>query len=187
MRAAAADAERLMNKMGIDVALITEATRTLAHGYQRYDAGRAAILVRYGVESKALHAVGETVAVQIGELGIVSTYWSPNECIEKSLSNLDAVIRMRPDAKWLVGGDLNVGLEPIVRFDSLNWRKQRRMEAAQPVIDSYGFSIWNNNFPTCYHMGYATINDYTLTLSIDVVGWNIVNTPTMDDHQFIVF
>ena len=134
-----------------------------------------------------LHAVGETVAIQIGELNIISTYWSPNECIDKSLDDLDAVIRMSPGAKWLIGGDLNVGLEPIVRFDFLNWRDQRKTEAAQPVIDSYGFTIWNNALSTCYHMGYPSINDYTLTLDIDVVGWCVVNTPTMDDHQFIEF
>jgi len=182
MRAAAADAERLMNKMGIDIALILEVAKTPMHGYQKYETGRAALLVRYGVESKFLLAAGETIVIQVGELNIVS-----NEDINKFLADLDLVVRMCPRAKWLIGGDLNIGLEPIVNFDSLNWRKQQRKEAAQPVIDSYGFSIWNSTQPTCYHMGYESINDYTLSLGIEVQGWNVVCTPTMDDHQYIEF
>ena len=94
---------------------------------------------------------------------------------------------MRPSAKWLTGGNLNIGLEPIVNFNLLNWRKQQRTEAGQLVIDSYGFFIWNNTLPTCYHMGYESINDYTLSLGIEVQGWNVVHTPTMDDHQYIEF
>jgi len=56
MRSAAADAEHLMNQREIDVALLSEATRTPVHGYQRYDAGRAAILVKYGIECKMLYS-----------------------------------------------------------------------------------------------------------------------------------
>ena len=137
-------------------------SRAPVHGYQRFDAGRAAILVRCGIECKMLLAVGETVAVQIGDTNIVSTYWSPNECIERSLVELDEVIRTNPNAKWLIGSDLNIGLAPVVNHETLNWRKQQRSEVAQPVIDSYGFIIWNDASPTCFHMGYESVNDYTV-------------------------
>jgi len=166
---------------------MSEVTRAPVHGYQRFDSGRAAILVKYGIECKALHSVGETVAVQIGDTNIVSTYWSPNECVERSLAELDEVVRTSPSDKWLFGGDLNIGLAPIVSYETLNWRKQQRTEAAQPVIDSYGFTIWNNDRPTCYHMGYESVNYYTMTLGVEVAGWNVINTPTMCDHQYIVY
>ena len=187
MRSAAADAEQMMNKEGIDVALLSEVSRAPVHGYQRFDAGRAAILIRYGIEGKMLHAVGETVAVRIGDTNIVSTYWSPNESVERSLLELDEVIRTNPNAKWLIGGDLNIGLAPIVKYESLNWRKQQRTEAAQTIIDSYGFAVWNDGSPTCFHMGYESVNDYTLTLGVEVRGWSMVCTPTMCDHQYIVY
>ena len=91
MRAAAADAELLMNKNGIDIALISETSRAAVHGFQKFESGRAAILVRYGIEAKHLVSLGETVVVQIGNLKIMSTYWGPNDPIERSLSDLEAV------------------------------------------------------------------------------------------------
>ena len=187
MRSAAANTERMMNRNEIDVTLLSEVSRAPVHGYQRFDAGRAAILVRYGIECKLLLSVGETVAVKIGDTNIVSTYCSLNECIERSLVELDKVTRISPNAKWLIGGDLNVGLAPIVSHKTLNWRKQLRSEAAQPIIDSYGFTMWNDASPTCFHMGFESVNDYTLTLGVDVIGWSIVSTPTMCDHQYIVY
>jgi len=139
--AAAVDAELLMNRNEINIALISEMRRAAVHGFQKFESGQAAILVHYGIEAKHLVSLGETFAVQIGDLDIMSTYWGPNNPTERSLSDLEAVIRVKPKGKWLIGGDLNVGLEPVVEFEALNWRKQQRSEVAQPVLDSYGFTL----------------------------------------------
>jgi len=182
MRAAAADAELLMNRKGIDVALISEISKASIHGYQKFESGRAAILVRYGIEVMHLASLGETVVVQIGNLKILSTYWGPNDPIEGSLADLEAVIRVNPEGKWVIGGDLDVGLEPIVKHETLNWRKLPRSEIAQPVIDAYGFMLWNDNTPMCHHMGYQSINDYTLSQSVEIMWSPLPQWPTTNTY-----
>ena len=187
MRSAAADAEIAINKMNIDIALISEVGKTPIHGFHKYESGRTAILIRFGIESKHLLSVGETIVIRVGELNVISTYWSPNDDINRSIADLDLAIRICPGNKWLMGGDLNIGLEPVVDLRKVNWRKKERSEVAQPAIDSYGFTIWNNPEPTCYHMGFESINDYTLTMGVEVLEWRVVRTSTLDDHQYIAY
>jgi len=93
MRSAAADAEITLNKLNIDVALISEMAKSPMHGFQKYQAGRAAILVQYGIESRLLMSAGDTIAIRVGELNIVSTYWSPNEDVSRSIVDLDLIMR----------------------------------------------------------------------------------------------
>jgi len=69
----------------------------------------------------------------------------------------------------------------------VNWRKKGRTDIAQPAIDAYGFSIWNNHESTCYHMGYESTNDYTLSLGVEVHEWKVLCKPTLDDHQYITY
>jgi len=187
MRLALVNAEHFINRRGINVALISEPSKAPIYGFQRFESGCAAILVKHGIEVRLLMLIGETVEIQIGTLNVVSTYWGPNDEIEGALSDLEMVIRLNPRGKWIIGGDLNIGLEPVVDFSTLNWRKQRRMEIAQPDLDSYGYTLWNNNSPTCYHMGFESINDYTLSQGVEVCNWEVVPTPTMADHQFISY
>jgi len=126
------------------------------------------ILTRHGIECRKVHSSGDTIVIKLGPYYVAAVYWSPNEDVSGPLLDLEAAIRIEPRGRWIVGGDLNVGLTPIVSTSTLGWKKRQRSETAQVVIESLDLIIRNNYSPTSYHLGRDTTNDYTCTLNGEI-------------------
>jgi len=186
-RAAAAELEQKLMAENIDVALISEQYTSSIYGYNKVESGRAMILVKYGIQYRKIAAVGDTVAVEVGETRIVSLYWSPNEDISGPLLDVEGILQSQPNGKWLLGGDLNVGITPWVERCTLNHRKKMRSEKAEAALIAMDLTICNNREPTSYHQGRETINDYTLTKGVVVEGWRVLREGELSGHRFIQF
>jgi len=186
-RAATAELEQKLLAENIDVALISEQYTASIYGYNKIESGRAMVLVKYGIHYRKIAAVGDTVVVEVGETRVVSLYWSPNEDISGPLLDLEGILQSQPKGKWLLGGDLNVGITPWVEKCTLNHRKKMRSEKAEAALIAMDLTICNNSEPTSYHQGRDTINDYTLSKGIVVEGWKVLREGELSGHRFIQY
>lgn len=156
-------------------------------GYTIIGSGRACIYLKRGIEAKTMYCQGESVAIKIGATNIVSAYWSPNIEIERGLWELTEIIQNKEDEQWIITGDLNIGLSPVVDQSTLPYRKRERSEKAQIYIEAFDLRIENNTSPTCRHMDTESINDYTLTKQVEIKKWQVQSEISYSNHEYITF
>jgi len=138
-------------------------------GYRKVTQGRTSLYAKNLIDTNVLLMTGDTIVVQIENLKVLATYWSPNENINHSLHDLQSALQLDPQGKWLVIGDLNVALAPAVDPNTIRCnRKRKRSQLAQTFLDTTHLKVWNNSTPTSYHRGKGSINDYTLTQHVPI-------------------
>ena len=186
-RAATAELEQKLLSENIDVAIISEQYTSSVYGYNKIESGRAMILIKYGVQFRKLSSIGDTVVVEIGNVKIGSLYWSPNGDISGPLLDLEGVLQSNPNGKWLLGGDLNIGVAPWVESCTLNHRKKARTEKAEAALIALDLRICNNRDPTSCHQGRETVNDYTMAKETVVKNWRVLKEGELSGHRYILY
>jgi len=88
---------------------------------------------------------------------------------------------------WIVAGDLNVEIEPVVDRSKLPWRKRERLFEAEIMVDTVDFQVYNDSSSTYFHLGTESINEYTLGQDVMVLDWRVNEGVSMTGHQYIWF
>lgn len=185
--------EAYLASSSIHIAMITEPYTKKGKfqgisNYSVFGTGRTCIYVKKTLSCRTTYQNGDTIVVEVGKVQFASCYWSPNENIEVGLVELEEAMETGKDEPWIVTGDLNVGLSPVVNQSRLRFRKKARSEIAQNFIEASELIIANDKTPTCYHMGYESINDYTLYKKASVEDWKTLDINEINNgHQYISF
>ena len=183
----------VIERHGTHIAIVSEPyTRPCGqyHLIRDFDAvgsQRSVIYVRKNIKHEIVYKGRETVAISVGGVCIVGVYWSPSDKLDGLTWELQCAVNSKPDSPWIIAGDLNVGLEPVVDWSVLPWRKREKSYEAQLLFESLDFRVCNNKTPTCTHLGAETINDYTLARNTQVDSWHVDLSESMSDHRYIWF
>jgi len=171
-----------------DILMTSETYDRKIPGYKKVTQGRTSLYTKNRIDATIMYMAGDTIAVQIEDMKVLATYWSPNENVNNGLHDLQSAMQLDPLGKWLVMGDLNVALAPAVNPNTIKCnRKRKRSQLAQTFLDTTNLVVWNDNTPTSYHRGKGSVNDYTLTQHIPIEKWKVLPQMTFSDHQFIQF
>lgn len=152
--------------------------------FQKITQSRTAIYLRRGITYQKIPTSNEVCAIKIDHTTLISCYASPNKDIDGVLNELDRLIHLSK-GPLLIGGDLNVGLQPLVPAETLPHRKKARSMAAQAFIEKHGLIIENKKVATCTHQGRQTINDYTLSQDVTLRNWRVSEKESLSDHKYI--
>lgn len=96
------------------------------------------------------------VAIEIGDVCLVSVYMSPNAGVDVTCSSLENLLDQH--RRVVLMGDLNCHLAGYTnRGLHLCDRRVQRM------VNEFGLDVANSSTPTMDHNGTLSVNDYTLT------------------------
>ena len=87
------------------------------------------------IPSTLIYQNGDELIMKIGNTNFATCYWSPNENTEAGINDLETAIAItKKNDSWVITGDLNVGLEPVVDQAHLPYRKKNALKPLKYLL-----------------------------------------------------
>lgn len=154
----------------------------LTVGWRQISASRAAILIDENLSYTEITLdSNNTVAIELENVLIVSTYHSPTKVVDDGFLTLQKLVAGA--TRVILAGDFNC------RHPAFTSRKLRKRDRAfLRLTESQRLHVANYNASTWNGGKHSSINDYTLYKRVNVEDWQVLDElESLSDHRYIAY